>query len=240
MQEDLTGPSTSDPECYLIVHNVAKKHNIGTLARSATAFNVAKICLVGSRHYNTFGSHGSAAHMPLAYFASLDECCTWLRSEKGCAIVGIEITGAAQAVNRHPFHGNTAFMLGNEGTGLSAAQLKLCDTFVYIPQHGEGTASLNVTVATSIVLHHFAIWAGYQESSRHGFKFDVAAPSQRTAPRGQVPLTDAEAQALKKSRQTSASHDWLMGTDPIEHETTACQESGQNGLLNTMFEEQET
>ena len=43
MQEDLTGPSTSDPECYLIVHNVAKKHNIGTLARSATAFNVAKV-----------------------------------------------------------------------------------------------------------------------------------------------------------------------------------------------------
>jgi len=31
MQEDLPGPSTSDPECYIIVHNVAKKHNIGTL-----------------------------------------------------------------------------------------------------------------------------------------------------------------------------------------------------------------
>ncbi len=43
MQEDSTGPSTSDPECYIIVHNVAKKHNIGTLARSATAFNVAKV-----------------------------------------------------------------------------------------------------------------------------------------------------------------------------------------------------
>ncbi len=69
---------------------------------------------------------------------------------------------------------------------MSAAQLNLCDTFVYIPQHGQGTASLNVTVATSIVLHHFAIWAGYQESSRHGFKFDVVAPPQRTAPRGQT------------------------------------------------------
>ncbi len=32
----------------------------------------------------------------------------------GCAIVGIEITEAAQAVNKHPFHGSTAFMLGNE------------------------------------------------------------------------------------------------------------------------------
>jgi len=43
---------------------------------------------------------------------------------------------------------------------------------------------------------------------------------------GQVPLTDAEAQALKESRQRSASQDWLMGADPIEHETVACQDSG--------------
>ena len=32
----------------------------------------------------------------------------------------------------------------------------MCDFFVYIPQYGGGTASLNVTVAASIVLQHFA------------------------------------------------------------------------------------
>jgi len=56
--------------------------------------------------------------------------------------------------------GPTAFMLGNEGQGLSTKQMSLCDRFVYIPQHGCGTASLNVAVACSIVLHHFALWAG--------------------------------------------------------------------------------
>ena len=96
------------------------------------------MCLVGSRHYNTFGSHGSAAHVPLAYFVTLDECCAWLRTHEGdlsfsirprtfysemctilcvsadCEIIGVEITDAAHAVNTHPFRGNTAFMLGNE------------------------------------------------------------------------------------------------------------------------------
>ena len=71
-----------------------------------------------------------------------------------------------------------------QGTGLSQHQLELCDSFVYIPQHGQGTASLNVTVAASIVLHHFAVWAGYPESSRHGAKYDVAPNPPRTAPRG--------------------------------------------------------
>lgn len=219
----------------MIVHNVAKKHNIGTLARSCTAFKVAQMCLVGSRHYNTFGSHGSAAHVPLAYFVTLDECCAWLRQHKGCEIIGIEITDAANAVNTHPFHGNTAFMLGNEGTGLSEHQLKLCDSFVYIPQHGHGTASLNVTVAASIVLHHFAIWAGYQECSRHGAKYDVASPPLRTAARGQVPLSSQEAEAQKALRQASASRDWLMEPEPASPSDAAENEQPTTGLLGAMF-----
>ena len=55
---------------------------------------------------------------------------------------------------------------------------------VYIPQHGPGTASLNVAVAASIVLHHFATWAAYPERSRTHAKFDVGERPLRTARRG--------------------------------------------------------
>lgn len=79
--------------------------------------------------------------------------------------------------------------------------MRLCDGFVYIPQHGPGTASLNVTVAASIVLHHFAVWAGYPEREREGAKFVVAPRPQRTTPRGVVPLTAEEQQALRLQRQ---------------------------------------
>ena len=75
-------------------------------------------------------------------------------------------------------------MLGNEGQGLSEKQISLCDKFVYIPQYGSGTASLNVAVACSIVLHNFAIWAGYHEREREGQKFVVAPRQQRTRARG--------------------------------------------------------
>ena len=76
-----------------------------------------------------------------------------------------------------------------QGTGLSHGQVQLCDAFVYIQQYGAGTASLNVSVAASIVLHHFALWAGYQERSRHGEKFDVGERPVRRAPRGAPLLT---------------------------------------------------
>lgn len=73
-----------------------------------------------------------------------------------------------------------------QGHGLSEKQVALCDAFVYIPQYGDGTASLNVTVATSIVLQHFAQWAGYREHRRQGQKFVVGERPQRTAPRGAI------------------------------------------------------
>ena len=36
------GPS-GRPECFVIVYNISKKHNIGTLLRSCTAFGVKEV-----------------------------------------------------------------------------------------------------------------------------------------------------------------------------------------------------
>jgi tRNA C32,U32 (ribose-2'-O)-methylase TrmJ len=92
-------------------------------------------------------------------------------------------------------------MLGNEGTGLNERQMRACDSFAYISQYGVGTASLNVAVAASIVLHHYAVWAGYQERSRQGYKFDVAErPEKRSTARGMVPLTEIEREELRAKR----------------------------------------
>ena len=49
---------------------------------------------------------------------------------------------------------------------MNEKQLGMCDHFVYIPQFSQGTASLNVNVAASIVMHHFSTWAGYEEAER--------------------------------------------------------------------------
>lgn len=196
------------PACFVILHSVSKKHNIGTIARCATAFGVKELCLVGSRQYNTFGSHGSCDYVNFRHFGSLQACCTYLKEAEGCRIIGIEIDPSALPVQSHPFQGPTAFMLGNEGEGLSPKQMQLCDGFVYIPQYGCGTASLNVAVACSIVLHHFAAWAGYLEHDRAGAKFVVADRPQRTTARGVV---QGNIEEIKSERlQRKLEGDWLV------------------------------
>ena len=72
--------------------------------------------------------------------------------------MGVEIHG--QAKNLEDFCAqepstDKAFFMGNEGQGLQAKHMDSCDSFVIISQYGGGTASLNVNVAASIVLHRF-------------------------------------------------------------------------------------
>ncbi|MED6119755.1 hypothetical protein PIB30_014617 [Stylosanthes scabra] len=190
-------------ESYVVVHNIAKRHNVGTLARSATAFGVSELILVGRRDFNSFGSHGSSAHLRFRHFHSLHDARHFLK-EKDFDICGVEITENAMPVNQHPFNKSTAFLLGNEGTGLSAKECEICDFFVYIPQYGGGTASLNVTVAASIVLHHFAVWAGFGERCRDGNKFVVAERPVKQVRRNFCTETEDAIVEERKSRRENA------------------------------------
>ena len=53
-------PPDANTQVYVLLHNVSKKHNVGTLARSCTAFNVNTLVLTGTAHYNVFGCQGSS------------------------------------------------------------------------------------------------------------------------------------------------------------------------------------
>eukprot|EP00948_MAST-09A_sp_MAST-9A-sp1_P004137 g4137.t1 len=161
-------------EFFVIVHNVAKKTNIGNMMRSASAFGASEIFVVGKKKdVNYFGSFGAEKHLKFTFFksglASLKEHC----EKNNISICGVEIVPAAKDIRSHPFvgHPRTAFFLGNEGHGLNEKEKDICDFFTYIPQVGGGAASLNVTVAASICFHHFAYWADFPERKRTGEKF---------------------------------------------------------------------
>ena len=203
-----TSSDGAAPLSFLIVYNVSKKHNIGTLARCASAFGVCEVLLVGQSSFNTFGSHGAAEHVAFRHFASLADVRQYVVNEHAGRVLGIEICDGALDVSLDPWQGTTAFLMGNEGTGLSPSQKAVCDGFVYIKQFGSGTASLNVACACAIVLHRFATWAGLQEMQREGEKFVVAPRPRRTAPRGQLsqpPSCEASLRRWPSTRDFAAA-----------------------------------
>lgn len=212
------------PKSFLLLHNVGKRQNWGTLLRSAGAFGVSEVYVVGAKKLATFGSQGTAGAAPQRNFESLEAAKEDLH-QQGARICGIEIDDAAVPVQRHPFTGPTAFMLGNEGIGMSPQQRAACDFFVYIPQHSGVTASLNVAIAGSIVLHHFAVWAGLPEHPRSGEKY-VLDPRRGSLDKYTNPTEAEKAEIEKKRDERSAKRRHSSRPDGEEADA----ESGGCGL----------
>lgn len=166
------------PEGRLVLYNISKKSNVGTMLRSACAFGIKNVMMVGrKKNLSSFGNKGTVKFLEFSEFDNIAALKQSLTQDK-FELVGVEIGGDSKDITTHPFSGNTAFVLGNEGEGLTPKMRALCDKVVYIPQYGHGTASLNVACAASIVMHHFAVWSKIETTKIEGEKF-VVDPSKR-------------------------------------------------------------
>ena len=158
------------PQSILVIYNISNDHNFGWLMRTANALGVSETLVVGRNKFNKTGHMGTdSGFAARRHFYRIEEAVDYLKS-RDFTLTGVEINAEAKPVESHPFRGNTAFLMGNEGTGISAKAQAFCDDFVYIRQFGSG-ASLNVNVAAGIVLHHFSLWAGFEQNQIKGEKF---------------------------------------------------------------------
>ncbi|GAW80007.1 RNA methyltransferase [Plasmodium gonderi] len=163
------------PKMYVVIYNIGKKKNIGSIIRNCVAFNVRKIFVVSrkKKEVNFFGNMGTCEYICIEYFSTMKELKNYLQ-ENDILLYGCEITNNSVPVTTYPFeHKDTAFLFGNEGTGIHDEILNYCDKTIYIPQYGNGTSSLNVSVSCGIILHHFAFWANYPEMEISGKKFII-------------------------------------------------------------------
>jgi tRNA(Leu) C34 or U34 (ribose-2'-O)-methylase TrmL len=163
----------------------------------------------GDTKIGYFGDKGTKRHIYVRHFQTLQLAKAWF-VERKISVCGIEIGGESVDVTTHPFKGDTAFVLGNEGSGMTDAAKAVCDHFVYIKHFGQGTASLNVTVAGSIVLHHFAQWAGYTQAplnAQNGEKYNVLDLQYDFAERSEAAQLKAAQRAAKRARvERDTSH----------------------------------
>lgn len=165
---------------YLVIVNISKRNNVKALLRTASACGCAGIFVVGQRRQfdsdatamsTSLQQHSSSSSSeiihdhdvydsriimtPVVRFEKWKDCVQHL-IEQGISLVGVEIH--QDAINLEDFVRNNnnhhvAFLMGNEGQGIHEKHMASCQAFVKIPQYGGGTASLNVNVAASIVLH---------------------------------------------------------------------------------------
>lgn len=137
----------------IFLDNVQDPGNLGTIIRSAVAFNVDSIIINGGVDvYNekvVRATQGMLFHINIIDvkdYQLLEEL-----KEKDYKIIGTKVSGGKSTKNIEKTE-KFVIILGNEGNGMSDEAEELTNLNVYIPMN-DLCESLNVAVAASIILY---------------------------------------------------------------------------------------
>lgn len=150
---DLEGVRPAGASVVLVLDGVQDPGNLGTLARSASAFGCeALVCLPGTvdpwNPKAVRGSAGAVFRQPVVR-PGVEELGEWL-DRYGYLLAGADAAG--ESIRGVELPQRVALVVGNEGAGLGDEVRARCGRLVSVPMPG-GTESLNVAVAGSILLY---------------------------------------------------------------------------------------
>lgn len=143
-------------EKFVLLDDIQDPGNLGTIIRSAMAFNVDTIVLSPNTVdlYNSKvirATQGMMFHINII-IKDLKEVIEELKS-KNIPVYGTRVDGGMDVKNlSYRDHDKYALVMGNEGNGVSEEILNICDEYLYIKMN-EKVESLNVGVATGIILY---------------------------------------------------------------------------------------
>jgi len=136
----------------VLMENFTGDFNIGTVIRSANAFNARAVYYLGNKHYDRRGCVGTHHYTDVIHLKTRDNL---LQLKEQYEFVALENTvPSAVALVDAKYSRPPLFILGEEGVGITEETLQLCEKCVYIPQYGS-VRSLNAAVAGSIIMNDF-------------------------------------------------------------------------------------
>lgn len=154
--EDICGCTFDSDKCpfILVAERLQDPGNLGTIIRSAEAAGVTGIILSNdcADIYNpktVRSTMGSLFRMPVYFSDNLKEDINILH-KNNIKIYGAHLKG--ESMYKTDFTKPSAFLIGNEGNGLSENIAAEADELIYIPMKG-GVESLNAAVSASVICY---------------------------------------------------------------------------------------
>jgi tRNA G18 (ribose-2'-O)-methylase SpoU len=139
---------------HVAIENIEHDLNIGSIVRTANAFNVAGVHVVGRRRWNRRGAMVTDAYLSITHHPDPADLVAWARGA-GLPILAIDVVPGAIPIDEFPMPRGCVLLFGQEGPGLSAEALDGADVVLSIPQYGS-TRSINVAAAAAIAMHTWA------------------------------------------------------------------------------------
>lgn len=142
----------------LLLDGITDPQNLGSILRTAECFNVAAVILPKHNSANIDNAavikaaSGAVNHLSIVTVNNLSNAIKLLKQHEFW-IAGTSLADSSSNLFEFKFTGRLALIMGNEHNGMRRLVTEHCDYLLNIPQSGI-TQSLNVAVATGIVLAH--------------------------------------------------------------------------------------
>jgi len=134
------------------IENWGRDFNIGSVVRTANAFNVAAVHIIGRRRWNRRGAMVTDRYLHVFHHETVAEFVAWA-STAGLEVLGVDNVPGSVPLEHRPLPRKAVMVFGEEGPGLSEEMRAAAAQVLHITQHGS-TRSINAGAAAAV-----AMWA---------------------------------------------------------------------------------
>jgi len=139
---------------HVAFENTAHDLNVGSVVRTANAYNVAGVHVVGRHRWNRRGAMVTDRYLHLHHHPGVDDLLAWAQAE-GLPVLGVDNVPGSVPLETYPLPRACVLLFGTESTGLSSEALAGAQAVLHITQHGS-TRSLNLGAAAAIAMYAWA------------------------------------------------------------------------------------
>ncbi|MCB0923288.1 MAG: RNA methyltransferase [Mycobacterium sp.] len=136
---------------HVAIENFGNDANIGAVVRTANAFAVDTVHIVGRRRWNRRGAMVTDRYQRLTHHDSTAELLTFAAA-RGLTVVAVDNVPGAVRLEHAVLPRDCILVFGQEGPGISEAARAGAELTVAIAQFGS-TRSINAAVAAGIAMH---------------------------------------------------------------------------------------
>jgi tRNA G18 (ribose-2'-O)-methylase SpoU len=142
---------------HVAIENWAHDLNIGSVVRTANAFNAAGVHIVGRRRWNRRGAMVTDRYLHVTHHPDAGALAEWATGIEpgGLPIVGIDNVPGSVPIEGYALPRECVLLFGQESTGLTPEAQAACDVVLHITQYGS-TRSINAGAAAAITMHAWA------------------------------------------------------------------------------------
>ena len=142
-------------DMVLICENLDYNINIGSAIRANNAFLNKEVYVVGRRKIDTRSAVGMKHYENIYHADTVQEVVEKLHTE-GYIVYAVDNVPEYNPQNIWDvdFPAKSAFLLGNEGDGITPESAALCDGCIYVQQYGS-VRSLNVAQCAAVISYEY-------------------------------------------------------------------------------------